>query len=296
MRQICNKRVFHRVPSFVGLVALLSAAVGCGGASSATGTGLHDVVVPATPPDELKTAKTFFIPGEAMTFELALRDIVGGEATLVVGQPGEVEGKRVIIVRSSVESTGVAAMIKEVRDDVTSWIDVDTSQPIYYYADLLFGEKQTIVETSFGSSKFVIDFERNGKPGKKHQRVPSDEQALDAHSALGALRAWNPVAGERKYFYGLSGRRLWRVDLMFGKREALTTSFGSNAAIRYDGLAQRLTGQGTPDKRRPARNWSIWISDDANRIPLLIVADTKYGEVKVELVDYARPERRLGDN
>ena len=229
-----------------------------------------------------------------MTFEVALHDIVGGEASLVVGQPGEVEGKRVIIVRSSVESTGVARLIQEVRDDVTSWIDLDTSQPIYYYADLLFGEKKTIVETSFGSSRFMIDFERDGKLGKKQQQVPSDQQALDAHSALGALRAWNPVAGERKYFYGLSGRRLWRVDVVFATREPVTTDFGTHAAIHYDGVAQRLTDRGTPDNSKPAHTWSIWISDDVNRIPLLVVADSKYGDVKVAIVDYSRPERSLG--
>jgi hypothetical protein len=273
--------------------AVFGAAIGCGGAA-ATGYDPNAVAATEGEPEELKNAKTFFIPGEMMTFELALRDITGGEATLVVGDPGEVEGKRVIIVRSSVESTGVAALIKEVRDDVTSWIDLDTSQPIYYHADLLFGEKTTIVETSFGSSKFVIDYERNGKPGKKQQRVPADQQALDAHSALGALRAWNPVEGDSKFFYGLSGRRLWRVDMRYGEREAVKTSMGTNAAIRYDGVAQRLTGHGTPDKKRPARSWSIWISDDANRVPLLIVADTKYGKVTVELVDYYRPERKLG--
>lgn len=273
--------------------ALIGAAPGCGGAGS-TGYDPNAVATPASIPEELELVKTFFIPGEMMTFELALRDITGGEATLVVGEPGEVEGKRVIIVRSSVESTGVAALIKEVRDDVTSWIDLDTSQPIYYYADLLFGEKKTIVKTNFGSSRFVIDYERNGKPGKKQQRVPSDQEALDAHAALGALRAWNPVEGDSKFFYGLSGRRLWRVDMRFGAREAVATSMGTNAAIRYDGVAQRLTGHGTTDKKRPARAWSIWISDDANRIPLLVVADTKYGKVTVELVDYYRPERKLG--
>jgi hypothetical protein len=30
----------------------------------------------------------------------------------------------------------------------------------------------------------------------------------------------------------------------------------------------------------------MWISDDADRVPLLMVAETDYGDIRMEIVDY----------
>ena len=43
------------------------------------------------------------------------------------------------------------------------------------------------------------------------------------------------------------------------------------------------------------RHYSIWVSDDADRVPLLLVAKTDYGDVKMEIIDYAAGQgKRLG--
>ena len=43
---------------------------------------------------------------------------------------------------------------------------------------------------------------------------------------------------------------------------------------------------GSLDKGTEARHFSMWISDDADRVPLLLVAESDYGDMKLELVDY----------
>jgi hypothetical protein len=45
----------------------------------------------------------------------------------------------------------------------------------------------------------------------------------------------------------------------------------------------------TPEPNRPARSFTVWLSDDADRVPLRFSAHTELGEISIELVDYERP-------
>ena len=43
------------------------------------------------------------------------------------------------------------------------------------------------------------------------------------------------------------------------------------------------------DKTKSPREYTAWISDDARRLPLRVIAKTEYGDVRVELIDYQSP-------
>jgi hypothetical protein len=58
-------------------------------------------------------------------------------------------------------------------------------------------------------------------------------------------------------------------------------------------VATRLNGRLSVDRRKEPRSYTLWISDDANRVPLRLTARTEYGNVRAELVDYERPARAL---
>jgi hypothetical protein len=125
--------------------------------------------------------------------------------------------------------------------------------------------------------------------------LPASERIYDTHAVLGALRGWRPRAGTRAYFYGLSGRRLYKIELMAAGREKRKTKLGRYRASRIEGTALRLTDDLSPDTATRARSFSLWISDDADRLPILVEAVTEYGPVRVELVDYERPATRVAD-
>jgi hypothetical protein len=276
--------------------ALLAFAAGCGGANNTARTN-ETYEVPVGPPVELTVEQPFYIPGEQMSWELSLRDIVGGEAMMAIGNPGAIDGKRVIIVRSQVRTTGVARLWKDVRDDVTSWIDLASGDPVKHTASLKFGDKRSEVSTQFLDGGYEIDYHRLGRNRyTKRQAMPGGASAHDGHSILGLLRAWEPEEGSRAYFYVLSGRRLWRNNVVFVGREAIKTSLGTTPALKIEGIATRLTSQLRPDRRKKPRTYTVWISDDANRVPLLTTAKTEYGQVKVELVRYHRPDVRVVRN
>ena len=271
----------------------VSLALGCG-ASVEGIRSLTDAEFEAGPPIRLDVPAPFYVPGEQFTWEISVRGIVGGEAVMVVGEPGTAEGRPIVILRSRVESSGMLAFFKEVRDEVTSRVALEGGEPLSHRADIKLGDKEVLVETSFGSGPFEIRYHRLGKGAKTYaQTLPSGHTAHDAHSILGSLRAWNADSGARVYFYVLSGKRVWHVTAERRQPEQIVTRLGTFEAIRVDAVAWRLERDMQVDRDKDPRSFSLWLSDDMSRMPLRVTGDTEYGEIRVELVDYQRPEATI---
>jgi Protein of unknown function (DUF3108) len=286
-------------PGFGGIVtAVFAAAVAWGCGASGTGSRSIGEAPPSLgPPTALPVVGGVFLPGEEMRFELSLRGIVGGEAAVAVGKAGRVDGKRIIIVRSRVQSAGVVAMFREVRDEVTTWIHMDTGLPINHSAHVVFGKRESFIDTKFANGDnggFEVEVRSVRESGEESRRVlrqamPDDHAAFDPHAVIGALRAWKPDDGQHAYFFVLVGRHLWQNTVRLTGRERVRTRMGQFDAMRIDGVARRLTRRLREDRGKPPRYYTLWISDDESRLPLLVVGKTEYGEVKAEMVDYSGP-------
>ncbi|HTE53148.1 MAG TPA: DUF3108 domain-containing protein [Kofleriaceae bacterium] len=274
----------------------MSGTVGCG-ASGSGGRTIAETPPPLGPPTALPVSGGVFLPGEEMRFELSLRGILGGEAAVAVGQPGKVDGKRVVIVSSRVESAGVVAMFRQVRDEVTTFIHLDTGLPLSHSAHVIFGDKESTIETKFAGGEngaFDVEVRSKDKTGEEvrrtvHQAMPEDQAAFDPHAVIGALRGWKPEDGQHAYFFVLVGRHLWQNTVRLTGHERVRTRLGQFDALRIDGVAQRLTRELREDRRKPQRTYTMWISDDEARLPLLVMGKTEFGEVKAELVEYRAP-------
>jgi hypothetical protein len=249
------------------------------------------------PEKTLKAGQSFFIPGETLSFDITLRGVLGGTAQLAVGEPGFVDGNSVIIVKSMVQSAGVIAAIKEVRDAIVTTINVETGAVLSHQLDSKFGDREAEIATDMGKGEpgtFSLVYTRKGQaPLHVVQNMPPDAIAFDVHAILGVVRAWNPQDGDEESFFMISGRRLWRSSLRVGAHETIKTAMGKHPAIRIDGVAQRVNSGLRDVKSKQPRNYSLWLSDDANRLPLLVMATTEFGDLRVELVEYSRPDRRF---
>ena len=287
---------FLQVFSAAALATLMAVGAAACGAGGSGGRSSGEPAPSMGTPTALPVVGGVFRPGESMRFDLSLRGIVGGEASVAVGSPGLVEGKRVIIIRSRVESAGVVAVFKAVRDDVTTWVDLDSGLPVGHLADVKFGKREMIIETKFASGTaggFDVEVRRGSSAPRRvaHQSMPADLAAFDAHSVIGALRAWHADEGQHVYFYALVGRHLWQSTIRLTRRERLRTRLGRFDALRIDGVARRLTRDLREDPKKPPRYYTLWLSDDDARLPLLVTGKTEYGEVKAELVEYTAPSQ-----
>jgi hypothetical protein len=277
----------------MGLRALAVAAVtviGCGGAADH-----HPMPMPMPEqPVALAGPPEFgFHAGEAMQFEVSLGGIVAGEAALAVGQPGDVDGHHAIAVRSRIATVGAAALLKKVVDDATTTIDTDTRRPLFMTTDVEYGETNSYTAlVTWGASVVDVDWQKKNATtkGKVHFDFGA-RVAHDAHSAMAEMRQWRAPEGSRRTVWVIGGRKLWRCDLTMGASETLGTKMGGNrATIRLEGVAYRARGDLQLDTSKKPRKFTVWVSDDADRVPLKVLAGTELGDVEIDLVDYQRPE------
>src|SRR5262245_54484284 len=104
-------------------VWLLAALAGCAGAEAMT-------LPQSAKPGATATNEVGLNPGEAMAFEVRLGGVLAGEAALAVGEIGEVDGKRAVVVKSRAATAGAAALIRKITDEATTVIDIATGRPM----------------------------------------------------------------------------------------------------------------------------------------------------------------------
>jgi hypothetical protein len=269
----------------VALIALSAAS--CGGAIGDPGhrpdAGHLRAAMPSAPVLGLQ-------PGESMTFEVKVGGVLAGEAEMAVGAPGLVNGRHALAVKSRVATAGAFALLKRISDEATTVIDSDTANPISMVSDVTMNGVDYHADVAFHGPAIEVTSTRSDGKGVQRDRFAFGAVvAHDTHSAMAAMRGWDPRPGTKKTLWVMGGKRIWKSELTFGGRETIGTTIGNRACVRIDGFAWRARADLTVDESKARREFSVWMSDDADRVPLRVVAKTELGDVVIELTDYRRP-------
>jgi hypothetical protein len=266
------------------------ALVGCSGsADSVARPGAATARAPAAGPSGAAEGELGLIPGESMSFEVKLAGMQVGEAALAVGELGELGGKRAITVRSKIGTTGAVRLVRALDDESTTVIDADTGAPLRLSTHVLMNDLETFTEAVFSPGQARVEVRRGKQQARPFTFVFGDLPAHDAHSAMAHVRSWRPQPGTRRTVWLVGGRRMWRVDLSYVGQDAVGTTQGNRDAVRLDGVAYRVNPDHQVDDSRPPRRFSVWMSNDADRVPLRVTAITELGDVEITLADYQRP-------
>lgn len=264
------------------VLSIACAAGACGGAAADI---MEPVPVAALADEPIEAVHA----GETMRFEIRLAGVLGGEASFATGEPTRQDGRDVIVLSSRMRSAGALALVKDVRDEATTVLDLATAAPRSTIADVKANPRDYHGETTYDGHTATVHFTpKTGEPQVHHFDFGA-ETVHDAHSAMIAMRIWEAPAGTARTLWVLGGRRVWQAEMTMGPREVIATYVGNQAAIRIDGVARRALPNLSIDTARKPRTFSVWLSDDADRVPFKVVATTELGDVVIELVDYQRP-------
>lgn len=266
------------------------ALAGCAGAEATT-LPSAPAARPAAAPVEVGLN-----PGETMAFEVRVAGLVAGEAQLAVGELGAYEGHRAVVVKSRAATAGAAAMLRHVVDEATTVIDLDTGRPLALDTVVEQGDTRTTANAKFTDNVADITYTRSGESEPHHIKVDFGRGAAagagihvhDAHSAMAQLRGWRAAPGTRRTVFVVGGRRLWRIDVTYAGQDTVGSAIGNRRAIRFSGESYRARPDFSPETPRPTRTFTVWLSDDADRVPLKVTAKTELGEVEMNLTEYNR--------
>jgi hypothetical protein len=225
-----------------------------------------------------------------MAFEVQLGGILVGEAQLAVGEVGLVDGHHAVVVRSRAATAGAAALIKKISDEATTVIDFDTGRPLSLETVVEQNDKRITASAKFTGNSATVTYQRSGDKEPKTSVLNFGTTTVhDAHTAMAQLRGWKGTKGQTRTVFVVGGRRLWRIDVTYAGEETIGGALGNRRAIVFDGKSYRARGNMTIESDKPSRTFKVWLSDDADRVPIKVTASTELGEIAMSLVEYNRP-------
>jgi hypothetical protein len=268
----------------VGLLLLAGCASGCAGAEATT---LPAASAPAARP--IGTVEVGLTPGESMAFEVRIAGVLAGQAQLAVGELGDYEGHRAVVVKSRAETVGAAALLKHVVDESTTVIDMTSGRPLALDTLVEQGDSKTTGTARFTGHAAQITYARTGEAAPHKLVLEFGKAAVhDAHSAMAELRGWRATPGSKRSVFVVGGRRLWRVDVTYAGEDTIGSAIGNRRAIRFTAESYVTRPDLTAESARPSRTFSVWLSSDADRVPLRLTARTELGDIAMDLVEYNR--------
>jgi hypothetical protein len=266
---------------------VLVAVAGCAGAEA--------MALPPQPAAALGSATDAkaefgFFPGETMAFEVHLSGMLAGEAQLAVGEIGEVDGHRAVVVKSRAATAGAAKLVKTIVDEATTTIDVDSGRPLLLDTSVVMNDKATTAQAKFTGSIANVTYTKDGDPTPHSYRVDFGKVTVhDSHSAMAQLRGWHATPGAMKQVYVVGGRRMWRVDVKYVGIETIGSPVGNRRTVHMSGEAYKAKPNLSLDGAKATRTFDVWVSDDADHVPLKMSAHTELGDVEMDLTEYSRP-------
>lgn len=219
--------------------------------------------------------------GESFKFRVHYGFVTAGYATLKVNN-ANIKGKDVFHVRGYGETVGMSKWFFKVQDDYQSYIDKEKNIPYRFIRKIDEGgyTKDVQIDFNHSTNKATVNDKKNNETTVFS--FPKDTQ--DMISAFYYLRnkldTENIKEGDVLEMNMFFDQENYKFRLKFLGKEVLDTNFGRVRTLIFRPYVQ--SGRVFKEKE----SLTVWISDDKNKIPLLIKADLAVGSLKATLTEF----------
>jgi len=219
--------------------------------------------------------------GEWLKFRVHYGLLTAGSATLQVDKK-YLDGKEVFHIKGYGETTGMTSWFFPVKDDYQSYVDVEKDIPYRFIRKIDEGghTKDVVIEFNHDTQEALII----NKKHKTEKTVSFPEGVQDMVSSFYYLRNNLDVTGikandeiELDMFFD---KENYKFKLKFLGREIIDTEFGKVPCLLFRPYVQ--SGRVFKEKE----SLTLWVSDDDNKIPLVIQADLMVGSLKATLIEF----------
>jgi hypothetical protein len=232
----------------------------------------------STDADFCGIVNTTFASGETINFHVYY-SVIGipfdaGNASFTVGK-SKLNGKDVYHIVGIGNSNTRYDWIFKVRDRYESYIDTQSLRPYRFIRNVDEGGYKKFENVSF-------DHEKNKAVSEKGTfSVPPCVQ--DVLSSIYYARNINFAQykpGDKIPFYLFIDDEVFSIYIRYIGKETIKTKYGKFNAIKFKPLLIKGTIFEGGEKM------TVWVSDDANHVPLRIESPITVGSVKVDMTSY----------
>jgi len=218
-----------------------------------------------------------FIKGESLEFKIHYGPIDAGKATLKVQQE---EGNYWFVAEG--KSTGLFNLFFKVRDYYESIIDTNCLCPIYFNRNVREGNYKKKENVFFNKVLHRAESTRD--------TIPLPDNYQDLLSVFYFLRTQNTTnfqPGDSIPIQVYLDDEFMSSNLNYLGRDTLKTKFGYAPSTVW--APQLEVGRIFDEKY----GMKIWVSDDANKLPLRIETPVLVGSIKMDLVQFSNLKQAL---
>lgn len=217
-----------------------------------------------------------FRPGEKLKFRVHYGFVDAGTAELEVASEIQKIGPRECYhVVGTGKSQGAFDWFFKVRDRYESFIDCSAIVPWLFIRNISEGGYKKTQQVVFNH------YQDSAKSQEKTIAIP--EYTQDLVSAIFYARTLDfetAKPGDVFPIMGYLDDEIIPLNIKFMGRETLRTDLGYFRCVKFRPLLQ----EGRVFKEK--EDMTVWVSDDANRIPVRVQTDILIGSIKMDLTGY----------
>ena len=224
--------------------------------------------------------KKAFKSGESLRYKMSYSGFLrAGTAVLEVTEK-DFNGKKVFHTKGSGWTSGMIKWFFKVDDVYESYFDKDTVKPYQFRRKIDEGgyKKHRITTFNYNSNQaYVQDFIKQKDTSVAILKV---QDMMSSFYYLRNQDVKNFKKGDEIAIDMFMDSQIYPFKLRFLGKEVLSTKFGKINSLIFRPLVQ----SGRVFKAQ--ESVTIWITDDANKIPIKMKADLSVGSLRAELESY----------
>lgn len=220
--------------------------------------------------------------GESLTLRIHYGFLNAGTANLTTKKVN-FKGAPHLYVKGTGQTTGAVRAFFKVEDLYESYINMQTELPSFYVRNVKEGGYTQHLQTVFHHDNQTLVLTDKKTPANGSKTIKSVKGVQDMLSCFYFLRSKSPAELKTGTVINMN---VWIDDEMFPFQlkvmgtENLKTKFGTINALRI--IPSVKSGRVFKEKE----GVTMWVSNDANHIPLLLKAELAVGSLKASIDDF----------
>lgn len=240
-------------------------------------SGLSTGLQKSEPTHVENTTYTF---GEKITYKIKYSlyfNVNVGEVTFTIdNKPQAVAGTDCYHMIAVGKTYGFYDNFFKVRDRFESYVETSSLLPMVYMRDVLEGDYKKSEHVLFNQTKNIA------KSSNKTQQIPKGTQdILSVIYHARTLDYANAKVGDKFYMHAFIDDSAYQVGVQYMGKETVKTDKGKFRCLKLKPIliVDRIF--------KSEEGMTMWVTDDANRIPVRIESGISVGSIKADLSDYS---------
>jgi hypothetical protein len=224
--------------------------------------------------------KQAFKSGELLRYKMSYSGFLRAGTAILEIEETDLNGKKVFHTKGSGWTSGMIKWFFKVDDVYESYFDKDTIKPYLFKRKINEGgyKKHRITNFNYVSNKaYIQDFTKQKDTSVAFENV---QDMLSSFYYLRNQDVKNLKKGDEIAIDMFLDSQIYPFKLRFLGKEVLGTKFGKVNSLLFRPLVQ----SGRIFKAQ--ESVTIWITDDANKIPIKMKANLSVGSLRAELESY----------